>query len=107
MKFTDFIKLQNCLLIHDDLNKNNPYGLQNSFTLAKDLHSYATRGALNNKVILPKIKKVTYGEYSINYQAAKVWNELVSKFANERLQDQSRLTCKKFLQSYFLEQYNN
>ena len=57
IKFTDYIKLQNFLLVHDDINKNIPYALQNTFKAAKDSHRHLTRGAVNHKITLPKIKK--------------------------------------------------
>ena len=106
LKFTDHIKLQNFLLVHDDFNKKVPLALQNSFTPAINTHKYPTRGATNFKMILPKIKKVTYGEYSISYQAAKFWNSIVSKYPDEKLHLKSRSFCKKFLSKKLLELYN-
>ena len=43
LKFTDFIKLQNFLLVHDDINKKIPYALQNTFKAAKDSHGHLTK----------------------------------------------------------------
>ena len=57
LKFTDYIKLQNFLLVHDNINKKVPFALQNSFTPAANVHNHHTRGAIHYKMILPKIKK--------------------------------------------------
>ena len=57
LKFTDYIKLQNFLLVHDNIHKKVPFALQNSFTLAIDAHKYPTRGATHYKMTLLKIKK--------------------------------------------------
>ena len=107
LKFTDYIKLQNFLLVHDVINKNIPFALQNSFTPAINMHSYSTRGAKNHKVIVPKIKKVAYGEYSISYQAATFWNKMVMKHSDKSLHLKSRIFCKKFISRELLESYNS
>ena len=77
------MKLNNFLLVLETINKKVPFALQNSFTLASDTHSYRSRGATHQKVSLPKIKKVTYGENSISYQPAKFSNNTVTKYSNE------------------------
>ena len=82
-----------------------PFALQNSFILASDTHSYRTRGATHQKVSLPKIKKVTYGENSISYQAAEFWNSTVTKYSNEKLYLKSKQFCKKFVTNKLLEEY--
>ena len=106
MKFTDYVKLQNFLLVHDVIKKNTPFALQNSFTPAINTHSYATRGAKNHKVVVPKINKVSYGQYSISYQAATFWNSMVTKHAEKQLHLKSKSFCKKFIGNKLLESYN-
>ena len=66
LKFTDGVKLKNFHLVLDDINKKLPTALQNIFIPAKETHNYQTRGSTLYKMSLPKIKKVTYGGYSIN-----------------------------------------
>ena len=107
LKFTDYVKLQNFLLVHDVINKKTPFVLQNSFSPAKNTHSYATRGAKNHKVVVPKIKKVTYGEYSISYQAATFWNRMVTKHSDKELHLKSRSYCEKFIGDKLLESYKS
>ena len=105
LKFTDQIKLNNFLLVLETINKKVPFALQNSFTPASETHSYLTRGATYCKVSLPKIKKVTYGEKSISYQAAQFWNNTVTKYPNEKLHMKSKQFCKKFVTNKFIEDY--
>ena len=105
LKFSDYVKLQNFLLVHDNLNNKNPLALQNSFKLAKDVQRYPTRGAENLKVLIPKIRKVTYGKFSINFRAASVWNDYVTKFPNEALYHRSKQYCKRFITKHIIESY--
>ena len=97
--------MQNLLLVHDDIHKQIPYALQNTFKPSADRQNHQTRGVTNFKMSLPKIKKVTYGEYSISYQAAKLWNDIVSKYPNEKLNERSRSSFKKFITNLFMETY--
>ena len=105
LKFTDGIKLKNFLLVVDNVNNNLPFALQNSFTPAKDIHNYRTRATTFYKMSLPKINKVTYGEYSISYQATKFWNSMVTKFPEEKLHLKSKPFCKTFIICKLLELY--
>ena len=107
LKFTDYVKLQNFLLVHDVINKKTPFALQNSFIPAKNAHSYLTRGAMNHKVVVPKIKKVSYGEFSISYQAATFWNNMVTNHAKKELHLNSKSYSKKFIENKLLESYNS
>ena len=56
--------------------------MQNTFIPAIDAHNYPSSGAICYKMTLPKIKEVTYGEYSISYQSA---NSMVTKYPKEKL----------------------
>ena len=82
-----------------------PFALQNSFIPASQTHSYHTRGATYQKVSLPKIKKVTYGENSISYQAAKFWNTTVTKYSHEKLFLKNKQFCKKFVTNKLIDEY--
>ena len=105
IRFSDHVKLQNFFLVHDDINKRNPFALQNTFKLAKNMHKYSTRGAVNSKVILPGIRKQTYGKFSISYQAAIIWNIMVSKFKNDSLHLKNKVFCKNLITNYLFNSY--
>ena len=105
LKFSDQIKLSNFLLVHETINRNIPFALLNSFTPVGNTHHHQTRGVTNQKVILPRIKKVTYGENSISYQAAKFWNNMVTKYPNKELHLKSKQFCKKFITNKLIETY--
>ena len=105
LKFKDHVKVQNLLLVHDDMHKQIPYALQNTFNPLSNKQNYQTRGVTNFKMCLPKIKKVTYGEFSISYQAAKMWNDMVSKYPYEKLNEKSRSSFKIFITNMFLDTY--
>ena len=106
LKFYDHIKLQNFLFVHDDLHKNIPIALQNSFKLLSDNHNYSTRGSNLSQIMLPKIKKVTHGKYSIKFQAACYWNQTVAKYPSDNLKSKSRNFCKTFLRNSLLMSYD-
>ena len=54
LKFKDQIRLQNILLVHDDINRKIPYALQNTFKPLSDTQSYQTRGVKKFKMSLNK-----------------------------------------------------
>ena len=73
---------------------------------ATETHNYGTRGATNYCMSLPKINKVTYGEYSISYQASKLWNIMVTKYSKENLHLKTKPYCRKFITNRLLESYD-
>ena len=52
--------------------------LMDLFRLSTNVHStnQILISALNNLILIPKIKTVTYGNYSTKYHCAKLWNEM-------------------------------
>ena len=93
------------MLVHDDINKNLPKALQNIFKTLKEEHNHRTRGSSCHKMKVPAIKKVHYGEYSIEFQAVKFWNTIVSKYPEQKLQEKSRVYTKEFITRKILETY--
>ena len=95
LKFTDHVKLQNFLHVHSSFKGNLPFPLKDEFQVTTDSYSINTRGAAKFKIILPKVRTQNYGINSIKYQSAAFWNVIMSDFPEEKLQTQSRFTCKK------------
>ena len=61
LKFADYVKLKNFLLVHGSLHNNLLVALQYSFTPVAENHSYNTRGSSNMKMALQKINNVNSG----------------------------------------------
>ena len=79
LKFSDQIKLQNFIFVHNSLKGNLPSSLKDSFQITADTHSFNTRGASQFKMKLPKARTM-YGINSIKYQSAAFWNIAVNLF---------------------------
>ena len=105
LKFTDYVKLNNFLLVHDSLHNKLPSALDNSFTPVSDHHSYYTRGSTHLKMIVPKINKVNSGEFSIGYQGVKFWNQMVGKYPTQQLHLKNNFFCKRFIKQELLQTY--
>ena len=72
-KLKKIIIKDNCCLVYDQLKNNLPETFRNFFTLNAQLHKHNTR---KNRLILPKVKSITYGSNSITLKAIKQWNEI-------------------------------
>ena len=107
LKFSDQVKLQDVLLIHDYLNKRIPIALLEwfQFNPAVSQHDYPSSGARYFKMEVPRINNVTYGEYSISFQAIKHWNHLVTRYPQEKLHTVSKDVIREFMQKKILESY--
>ena len=81
LKLTDHVNLQNFLFVHSTLKGSLPLPLIDSFEVATD--SFNSRGSLQSKIVLPKVRTVNYGLNSILYRSASFWNLMVSKFPKE------------------------
>ena len=67
-KLKNIIIKENCRLVYDQLKNNLPETFRNFFTLNAQLHKQNTR---KNRLILPKVKFITYGSNSITLKAIK------------------------------------
>ena len=106
MKLSDHIKLQNFIYDHNSLKGNLPLPLKDSFKIAADTYTFNTRGASQNKMILPKARTQFYGINSIKYQSAAFWNIIVSVFPDEKFHLQSKSICKKIIAKYLIDEYD-
>ena len=64
--------------MYDFQDKSLPDDLMDLFRLSSKVHStnQMLNSALNNLLHIPKIKTVTYGNHSIRYHCAKLWNDM-------------------------------
>ena len=78
-------KYQICIFIHDLLHNRLPRTLHDYFS--SPVHSYPTRSSTNFNFSYPS-KRTNYGQFSIDYKGAKIWNQLPQylKIINNRNQ---------------------
>ena len=105
LKLRDNIRLQNFLYVHDDLSKNLPLSLRNTFQMSSSQHSHQTRNSMNYNVILPKARTTAYGLKSIKFQSSAEWNFFMKHFSHLKLYNKSKYFCKSKLYEYFLNCY--
>ena len=84
----------NCWLVYDQLKNNLPETFSIFFTLNTQLHKDNTR---KNRLILPKVKTISYGSNSITLKAIKQWNE-IQNFVKIDIYS-PKMTYSKFLKS--------
>ena len=78
LKINEIIELNQLKLVYNHYNHQLPSDLMGLFTLSRDIHTtdMVLNSALKNLLHIPKINTVTYGNKSIKYHCAKLWNEL-------------------------------
>ena len=78
LKVREVIKMQQLKVSYDFQDKSLPDDLMDLFRLSTNVHTtnQTLNSALNNLIHIPKIKTVTYGNNSIRYHCAKLWNQM-------------------------------
>ena len=81
LKVRDIIESQQLKLVYEFYDNLLPTDLQTLFTFSSDIHTtnFVLNSARKNFVHIPSINTVTYGNKSIKYHCAELWNE---KFKN-------------------------
>ena len=102
LKFSDHVKLDNIIYVHNSLRANLPTPLRDSFNLAPE--STTTRGALMHKLVLPKVRTL-YGLNSVTYRSTAAWNYILSVLPHSKVQSVSKATCKENINEYFINSY--
>ena len=97
-----YIKLLNCLFVKSILSKNHLPIFENVFKKASKAHSYSTRHATKNSVLLLQPQTDHYGKFSITYQAASTWNDL-----NIDMLEESNSKVKTALVQLYFNNYLN
>ena len=104
LKFKDIITLNNYL--YDNFKGLLPTALLNKFAYLHDSHDHNTHNASLHCVKLPVSRTLVYGIHSISGQAARAWNYLHIKCAQNNLHTRSRSVCKKLLINVLLTRIN-
>ena len=93
LKFENFIKLQNCLLIHDYMNNTLPSCVQDYYFKQNYLkYNVQTRNS-SRLSLYTKKNTSTYGLKSISQQAIYNWNKTTKECKN-KLTNYSRVELK-------------
>ena len=101
LKTTNYIKLLNCLFVKSILSNNHLPIFENVFKKASKTHSYSTRHATKNSVLLPQPQTDHYEQFPITYQAASTWNDLQNKLDIDMLEESNSKVKTALVQLYF------
>ena len=75
LKVRDIIKSQQLKLVYEFMNNVLPSDLHNLFTLSSDIHNYNLNSVYKQLLHIPRIYTVTYGNKSIKFHCAELWND--------------------------------
>ena len=103
LKLSDYSKLLNCLLVHDQLKNKLPVVFKDFILPARDSHTHDTRNILNN-VKVPTTQTISHGSRSVTTQCALDWNQL-QKNTNCIFSKLTRSQLKLSLLKYFNDSY--
>ena len=106
LKFSDHVKLQNFMFVHNSLNNKLPTPLNNAFTFISENHSQNTRASSQNKISLPNARTSLYGLNSIKYRSVAAWNNIVNDLPLESPHLKNVSLCKKQITKFIINSYN-
>ena len=79
LKVRDIINSQQLKLVYEFLHNTLPTDLQNFFVFNSDFHNYKLNSVYNKHLHIPQIKTATYGNKSIKFHVARLWNNTLKK----------------------------
>ena len=117
IKLRDIIKINQLMLVYDFYEGNLPADLMTLFRPCNDVHStnMNLNSTIKNLIHIPTINTLTYGNRSIKYACAKLWNEFFTRGIaidsdrshNISLRDiKNKQHFKKILKKHFLYNYS-
>ena len=76
LKVRDVVKLSQLRLVYDFVAGQLPVDLMTLFRLSSDVHpGHALTSSANSLIHIPTINTKTYGNQSVKYSCARLWNE--------------------------------
>ena len=116
LKVRDIIESQQLKLVYDFYENRLPTDLKGLFILSSDIHTtnLELNSARNNFIHIPSIKTVTYGNKSIKFHCAELWNKkfkngiVINNDVNHNVkieQIHNVLHFKRVLKKHFLHSY--
>ena len=117
LKLRDIIKLNQLMLVYDYYEGNLPADLMTLFRPSSEVHStnMQLNSTIKNLIHIPTINTLTYGNRSIKYSCAKLWNEFFvrgiaidsDRSHNISLRDiRNKQHFKTILKKHFLYNYS-
>ena len=80
LKVRDVIEMHQLKLVFDFFNCSLPSDLMTLFTRASDVHpTQVLNSSLNSHLYVPRINTTTYGNKSLKYHCANLWNKCFKK----------------------------
>ena len=104
LKLSDYISLQNALLVKNYFEKQLPQRLLNFFKRTKEQRHHSTRSASKNFAFAEEANSKSYGIDSIRYQAVIIWNKLQNNIASD-LTELNRMKVKSTIIEHLLKSY--
>ena len=103
LKLTDYISLQIFLIAHDSLNNNLPSSLSDQLSFVN--LNINTRSEMFLQLDRLRSNTILYGSNSIKSKSIHVWNFINKQFYLDKLHEQSKLFCKKFVKKFLIDRY--
>ena len=71
----EIVKLQLAEIAYKCVNKELPFSSSNYFKDVNFPHEYNTRSKKNKHIFVPR-KNLNYGQFGVDYKAARNWNKI-------------------------------
>ena len=104
LKLEDFIKLQNCLFVHDAIKNVGPDSFNTYFTKINEIHDINTVGSDLGCMFTPYRATTRYGLNSITRKCIVSWNYFSHQLKLD-LSSLSRSSLRKKLNDFILSRY--
>ena len=104
LKLSDYISLQNALLVKNCFEKQLPQPLLNFFKKTTEQPNHSTRSVSINFAFVEEANSKSYGIDSIRSQALIIWNKLQNNITSD-LTELSRMKVKSTIIEHFLKSY--
>ena len=105
LKLPDFIRLQNCLFVRENLNNSLPDCFDDYYFKLNYLYfNIQTRNSSLGWLFSPSRNTTRYGLNSITQKSINIWNS-ITKSTKIDLSSISRHKIKSLLTQYFIDQY--
>ena len=106
LKIEDIFKSQMLKLIYLYYIDKIPPAIRSLFTPSRETSPYDTRSTVNKSLKIPPVKTTHFGINSIFFKAPVTWNDHI-KVSSKILEKTSLVTLKKYLNDFFISQYEN
>ena len=106
LKFKDIIQMELIKIVYEFKNKILPAELLNLFKSNSDVHTHFTRNVANEGLYIPQIYNTNFGERSLKYYAAVIWNRFIQQ--HKEINNFNKIgALKHYLKNNFLSVYKD